>query len=110
MANAAGSGRPPARTTLGGVQRIAQARLKTRVQRRVGGGGTTLPATRSASATVVTEPSFRRTFSFPPAQASRCPTTSLYAPLGSRRRSDTRRPTSEGDTETTYRAENRGPM
>ena len=80
------------------------------LRRGGGGGGTTLPATRSASATATTESSRRRTFSTPSAHACRFPTTSLYPPLGSRRRSDTRRPTSEGDTETMYRAEKCGPM
>ena len=68
------------------------------------------PATRSAWATATTESSRRRTFSVPLAHACRFPTTSLYPPLGSRRRSDTRRPTSEGVTDTTYRAEKCGPM
>jgi hypothetical protein len=79
-------------------------------RRRGGGGGTSLPATRSASAMVASVPSLRRTVSSPATHACRSPTTSLYSPLGSRRRSDTRRPTSDGDTETTYRAEKCGPM
>ncbi|WP_327372768.1 polysaccharide deacetylase family protein [Thermomonospora echinospora] len=73
-------------------------------------GGTTLPATRTSRGTSTTSPVRRRTVSTSPVHDSRTPTTSLYPPVGSRRRSETRSPTSACEMETTSRAAKRADM
>ncbi|MFC7732272.1 polysaccharide deacetylase family protein [Actinomadura keratinilytica] len=94
-----------------GVSRPARrGNDQPRGRRGGGAGGTTLAATTMSSGTSTTSPCRRRTRSRRPDHDSRTPTTSLYSPVGNRRRSEIRCPASAGVIDTSGRAARRSDM